>query len=70
MLYTICIIGANHQLSWNFKDNYNYTLKEHLVCRDVVAESEDTINDSANSLGKQGFINYFGLQVIYSFFFI
>lgn len=70
MLCTICIIGVNHQLSWNFKDNYNYTLKEQLVCRGVVAESEDIIKDSANTLGKQGFINYFGLQVISSLFFI
>ena len=32
--------------------------------RGVVADSEDTIKASAIALGKQGFINYFGLQVL------
>lgn len=32
--------------------------------RGVVADSEDTIKMSADSLGKRGFINYFGLQVL------
>lgn len=32
--------------------------------RGVVADSEDTIKASAEALGKHGFINYFGLQVL------
>lgn len=32
--------------------------------RGVVADSEETIKKSAESLGKDGFINYFGLQVL------
>jgi len=32
----------------------------------VVADSEETIKQSAESLGKDGFINYFGLQVLFS----
>lgn len=32
--------------------------------RGVVADSEDTIKASASALGRQGFINYFGLQVL------
>lgn len=31
----------------------------------MVADSEETIKKSAESLGKDGFINYFGLQVLY-----
>lgn len=34
--------------------------------RGVVADSEETIKKSAESLGKYGFINYFGLQVLFS----
>lgn len=34
------------------------------LLRGVVADSEDTIKASAIALGKQGFINYFGLQVL------
>lgn len=34
------------------------------ILRGVVAESEDNIKASADSLGKHGFINYFGLQVL------
>ncbi|WCJ43912.1 hypothetical protein M5689_024619 [Euphorbia peplus] len=33
-----------------------------VTLRGVIADSEDTIKGSAESLGKQGFINYFGLQ--------
>ncbi|XP_021817485.1 multisubstrate pseudouridine synthase 7 isoform X2 [Prunus avium] len=33
-----------------------------ITLRGVVADSEDTIKASAIALGKQGFINYFGLQ--------
>ncbi|KAB2058999.1 hypothetical protein E1A91_A11G279200v1 [Gossypium mustelinum] len=33
-----------------------------IVLRGVVADSEDTIQASAESLGRHGFINYFGLQ--------
>ncbi|XP_062004871.1 multisubstrate pseudouridine synthase 7 [Rosa rugosa] len=33
-----------------------------ITLRGVVADSEDTIHASANALGKQGFVNYFGLQ--------
>ncbi|CAL2269459.1 unnamed protein product [Prunus armeniaca] len=33
-----------------------------ITLRGVVADSEDTIKASALALGKQGFINYFGLQ--------
>ncbi|XP_050113644.1 multisubstrate pseudouridine synthase 7-like isoform X2 [Malus sylvestris] len=33
-----------------------------ITLRGVVADSEDTIKASASALGKQGFINYFGLQ--------
>ncbi|KAI4311007.1 hypothetical protein MLD38_035944 [Melastoma candidum] len=33
-----------------------------VVLRDVIADSEDSIGAAANSLGKFGFINYFGLQ--------
>ncbi|XP_065852993.1 multisubstrate pseudouridine synthase 7 [Euphorbia lathyris] len=33
-----------------------------VTLRGVVADSEDTIKGSAESLGKHGFINYFGLQ--------
>ena len=32
--------------------------------RGVVVDSEDVIKASANSLGRNGFINYFGLQVL------
>ncbi|KAG7630051.1 Pseudouridine synthase TruD [Arabidopsis suecica] len=33
-----------------------------ITLRGVVADSEETIKQSAESLGKDGFINYFGLQ--------
>ncbi|XP_050225541.1 multisubstrate pseudouridine synthase 7 [Mercurialis annua] len=33
-----------------------------ITLRGVVADSEDTIKGSADSLGRNGFINYFGLQ--------
>ncbi|KAF8038939.1 hypothetical protein BT93_B1482 [Corymbia citriodora subsp. variegata] len=33
-----------------------------VTLRGVVADSEDTIKAAADALGKQGFINYFGLQ--------
>ncbi|KAK4787053.1 hypothetical protein SAY86_010886 [Trapa natans] len=33
-----------------------------ITLRGVVAESEDNIKASADSLGKHGFVNYFGLQ--------
>ncbi|XP_068340682.1 multisubstrate pseudouridine synthase 7-like isoform X2 [Pyrus communis] len=33
-----------------------------ITLRGVVADSEDTIKASASALGRQGFINYFGLQ--------
>ncbi|XWS42491.1 hypothetical protein CRYUN_Cryun16bG0018400 [Craigia yunnanensis] len=33
-----------------------------VVLRGIVADSEDTIKASAESLGRHGFINYFGLQ--------
>ncbi|XP_058002719.1 multisubstrate pseudouridine synthase 7 isoform X3 [Hevea brasiliensis] len=33
-----------------------------ITLRGVVADSEDTIKRSADSLGRHGFINYFGLQ--------
>eukprot|EP00257_Ricinus_communis_P013254 XP_015570652.1 multisubstrate pseudouridine synthase 7 isoform X1 [Ricinus communis] len=33
-----------------------------VTLRGVVADSEDTIKGSADSLGRHGFINYFGLQ--------
>ncbi|GLT32711.1 hypothetical protein SLA2020_073560 [Shorea laevis] len=33
-----------------------------ITLRGVVSDSEDTISGSADSLGKHGFINYFGLQ--------
>ncbi|XP_057962932.1 multisubstrate pseudouridine synthase 7 isoform X2 [Malania oleifera] len=33
-----------------------------VTLRGVIAESEDTIKASADALGKDGFINYFGLQ--------
>ncbi|GMN25425.1 hypothetical protein TIFTF001_000927 [Ficus carica] len=33
-----------------------------VTLRGVVADSEDTIKASASALGRQGFINYFGLQ--------
>jgi hypothetical protein len=32
--------------------------------RGVIADSEDTIKAAADSLGRHGFINYFGLQVL------
>lgn len=32
--------------------------------RGVVADAESTIKASADSLGRHGFINYFGLQVL------
>lgn len=35
-----------------------------LVLRGIVADSDDTIKASADALGKHGFINYFGLQVL------
>jgi len=31
--------------------------------RGVIAESEDVIKAAADGLGKNGFINYYGLQV-------
>lgn len=34
------------------------------VCRGVSSETDDIIRASATALGKNGFINYFGLQVI------
>ncbi|XWS58324.1 hypothetical protein CRYUN_Cryun08bG0024100 [Craigia yunnanensis] len=33
-----------------------------IILRGIVADSEDTIKASAESLGRHGFINYFGLQ--------
>ncbi|KAL9274479.1 hypothetical protein AKJ16_DCAP26321 [Drosera capensis] len=33
-----------------------------ITLRGVVADSQDIIKESADALGKQGFINYFGLQ--------
>ncbi|XP_056166042.1 multisubstrate pseudouridine synthase 7 isoform X2 [Syzygium oleosum] len=33
-----------------------------VTLRGVIADSEDTIKAAADALGKQGFINYFGLQ--------
>lgn len=41
------------------------------IIRGVVADSDDSIRASATDLGRQGFINYFGLQVrswVISFF--
>ncbi|AAG51420.1 unknown protein; 78996-83414 [Arabidopsis thaliana] len=35
-----------------------------ITLRGVVADSEETIKQSAESLGKDGFINYFGLQFL------
>ncbi|RYR02388.1 hypothetical protein Ahy_B06g081184 isoform A [Arachis hypogaea] len=35
-----------------------------ITLRGVVADSEDTIKASADALGRHGFINYFGLQVL------
>lgn len=32
--------------------------------RGIVADSEDTIKSAADALGRHGFINYFGLQVL------
>lgn len=31
--------------------------------RNVIAESDDVINAAVNGLSKNGFINYYGLQV-------
>ncbi|VFQ70338.1 unnamed protein product [Cuscuta campestris] len=36
-----------------------------ITLRGVIAESDDIIKASAAALGKNGFINYFGLQVLY-----
>jgi hypothetical protein len=33
--------------------------------RGVIAESEDMIKNAVDGLGKNGFINYYGLQVLY-----
>ncbi|XP_027350046.1 multisubstrate pseudouridine synthase 7 isoform X2 [Abrus precatorius] len=33
-----------------------------ITLRGIVADSEDTIKESSDSLGRHGFINYFGLQ--------
>lgn len=33
--------------------------------RGVIADSDETIKASTDALGKHGFINYFGLQVLY-----
>ncbi|KAL9266974.1 hypothetical protein AKJ16_DCAP26716 [Drosera capensis] len=33
-----------------------------ITLRGVVADSLDIIKESADALGKQGFLNYFGLQ--------
>ena len=33
--------------------------------RGVTAESEDMIKNAVDGLGKNGFINYYGLQVLY-----
>lgn len=44
-------------------------LIQHAFLRSgVIADSEDTIKAAADALGKQGFINYFGLQVFSRFF--
>ena len=44
----------------------SYLMHHILGCvyRGVVADSEDTIRASVCDLGKYGFINYFGLQVV------
>ncbi|KAK9141285.1 hypothetical protein Scep_010966 [Stephania cephalantha] len=36
-----------------------------ITLRGVVADSDDTIKAAATSLGEKGFVNYFGLQVIF-----
>lgn len=47
----------------NYKASKVIALSRSVFCRGVVAESEDIIKESVNALTKQGFINYFGLQV-------
>lgn len=45
----------------------NILSNELIFCnsqRGVTADSDDTVKASADALGRRGFINYFGLQVI------
>ncbi|XP_074292662.1 uncharacterized protein LOC141619546 isoform X2 [Silene latifolia] len=51
-----CYVTEGLQLGQLLGNRFTVTL------RGVVADSEDTIRASADALGKNGFVNYFGLQ--------
>lgn len=44
--------------------NLHFNVSTFHLCRSISAENEDIIRAAATSLGENGFINYFGLQVI------
>lgn len=52
------------KLHYSMTSLYVCTIEVLSICRGVVAESDDIIKASVISLGKNGFINYFGLQVL------
>lgn len=52
------------ELLYSMTSLYACTIEVLSMCRGVVAESDDIIKASVISLGKNGFINYFGLQVL------
>ncbi|XP_026660556.2 pseudouridylate synthase 7 homolog isoform X2 [Phoenix dactylifera] len=51
-----CYVREGLVLGQLFGNRFTITL------RGVVADSEDTIKEAANGLGRNGFINYYGLQ--------
>ena len=52
------VISTTVNPSW-----FELTAFTHFL-RGIIADSEETTKASANSLGRHGFINYFGLQVL------
>lgn len=62
MINTNFIHGYIYPLLSN-PSRFELTAFTHFL-RGIIADSEDTIKAAADSLGRHGFINYFGLQVL------